>query len=100
MAKKIAVIVSKNAREDLREILEYIRIDSPQTADKIVTELYRRLKRLPQFPKSGRIIPEVKDFSLREIIASPYRLMYRLEAKKIVILRILHGRRFFSGELN
>ncbi len=98
MAKKIAVIVSKTAREDVAEILEYIRVDSPQAAVKIVVEIHYHLKRLPRFPKSGRIIPEVGDPSLREIVVRPYRLMYRLEGRRAVILRVLHGKRFFSGE--
>lgn len=98
MAQKIEVVVAKAARDDLNEILDYIHIDSPRGAVKIVMEIHERLKRLPRFPRSGRMIPEVGDISLREIIVGPYRLMYRLEEKKIVVLRALHGKRSFSGE--
>lgn len=99
MAQKIEVAVTRTARNDLGEILEFIRIDSPRTAVKIIAEIYERLRRLPRFPKSGRMIPEVGDVSLREIIAGPYRLMYRLEEKRILILRVFHGKRLFSGQL-
>lgn len=99
MAQKIEVVVTRTARNDLGEILEFIRIDSPRTAVKIVTDIYELLRRLPRFPKSGRVILEVGDVSLREIIVGPYRLMYRLEEKKILVLRVLHGKRLFSGEL-
>lgn len=99
MAQKVEVAVARAARDDLDEILGYIRIDSPRAATKIVSQIYECLKRLPRFPKSGRIIPEVGDSSLREIISGPYRVMYRLEGAKIVILRVLHGKRLFSDDL-
>ncbi len=98
MAQKIKVIVAKGARDDLEEILEYLRADSPHTAAKIVTQLLERLKRLPRFPTSGRMIPELAEASFREIIAGPYRIMYRLETKRLVILRVVHGKRFFGED--
>jgi toxin ParE1/3/4 len=99
MAQKIKVVVAKAAREDLGGILDYLTAESPRAAAKIVSELEERLKRLPRFPKSGRVIPEIGDASLREVLAGPYRVMYRLEAKRAVVLRILHRKRFFSGDL-
>lgn len=98
MAKKVKVVVAETAHRDLEEILEYIRMDSPRSGRKLVQEIYERLTKLPSFPKLGRIIPEMGDPFLREIVVGPYRLMYRLEENKIIILRVLHGKRFFSGD--
>ena len=99
MAEKIRAVVSETAEHDLGEILEFIQMDSPRSAKKLVRGTYSQLKKLPSFPKLGRIIPEIGDVRLREIIVGPYRLMYRLQNKRIIVLRVLHGKRLFSGEL-
>ncbi|MBX9895865.1 MAG: type II toxin-antitoxin system RelE/ParE family toxin [Nitrosomonas sp.] len=41
--------------------------------------------------ENGRIIPETEDQKLREIIVQGYRVMYRLEVDRILILAIMHG---------
>lgn len=99
MAQKIKVIVSETARRDLSDILEYISLDSPRLAKKMIQKLLKDLKKLPSHPRSGRVIPEIGDSCLREIIVTPYRLMYRLEEGKLILLRVLHGKRLFEGEI-
>jgi plasmid stabilization system protein ParE len=97
MAKKIRVVVAESTRRDLAEILDYVKVDSPRSARKLIQEIYKRFNKLPSFPKLGRIIPEIGDSFLREIVVGPYRMMYRLEENKLIVLRILHGKRFFLG---
>ncbi len=99
MAKKVEVVVSVTARHDLLEIMEYIEFDSPRASSRVIREIHDRLKKLLSFPKLGRMIPEVGDAFLREIVVGPYRIMYRLEKKRVVVLRVLHGKRLFSGVL-
>jgi len=55
-------------------------------------------RRLEMFPESGRIIPEVEDKMLREIIVQGYRVMYRLEPDRVLILAIMHGSRDVAGQ--
>lgn len=50
-------------------------------------------RRLQNFPEIGRVIPEVADTSLREIIVQGYRVIYRLEEQCVLILAVMHGRR-------
>lgn len=99
MARKIDVIVAETARQDLNSIAEFISQDSPRASRKMIKKISESLKKLPSFPQSGRMIPEIQDPTLREIVIGPYRIMYRLEKDKIVILRALHGKRLFEGEL-
>ncbi len=98
MAKRITVVVSDTARKDLLEIAEYISSDSPRAGKKMIRQIHDRLKKLVYFPKSGRMIPEINDLSLREIVVGPYRLMYRVQENKVVVLRALHGKRLLPEE--
>ena len=57
-------------------------------------------RRLQSFPHSGRTIPDAENNSLREIIVQGYRLMYRIEAERVLILAVMHGSRDFSNPNN
>ena len=50
---------------------------------------------LETFPRTGRIVPEFRDERLREIILSPYRIVFEIDdgEKIVAILRIWHGAR-------
>ena len=97
MAKKITVVVTETAREDLASMVEYVSVDSPRAARKIIRTIQDRLKMFRSFPRLGRIIPEIRDPALREIVVDSYRILYRLRKGKVEVLRALHGRRFFDG---
>ena len=44
----------------------------------------------------GRIVPELDELNVRELILSNYRLVYRIHAEKIQILRLIHGARLLK----
>lgn len=80
------------ARSDLRGIREYIHHDSPQYAELVVATLLGAVRRLEQFPESGRMVPERGDPALREVIWRDYRIVYRLvpgsaEAQILLVFR-------------
>lgn len=57
-------------------------------------------RRLKDFPESGRMIPEAEDKALREIIVQGYRVMYRVERDRVLVLAVMHGSRDFSAPAN
>ena len=90
------VLWTNTAKEDLREIIEYIRVDSPQTAIQILTGIEKEVSKLNLFPNRGRIIPELSRNSImryRELIMSPWRIFYKPEGSKIYIMAVIDGRR-------
>ena len=56
------------AVEDVEAIRKFIANDSDAYADLVVALLLEAVERLELFPRSGRIIPELADPQLREII--------------------------------
>jgi len=96
MGDKYTVYWSQTAKDDLSEIIEYISKDSPQTALKILDSLEKQTNDLYQFPKRGRIIPELKKqniYKYRELIRAPWRIFYKIEEKKVYVLAVIDGRR-------
>jgi toxin ParE1/3/4 len=53
------------------------------------------VRRLETFPESGRIVPELATETYREIVVSPYRVVYRYRAERnwVRVLAVIHGNR-------
>ncbi len=87
---------TENAKRDLNEIIEYIAIDSNEIALERLLEIKENTKQLISFPNHGRIIPELKKQNIikfREVILSPWRIMYKISEHKIYIMAVIDGRR-------
>lgn len=72
------VVLSLSARADLRDIVRYVSLDNPDAAFRFGRFLISRTKLLAQSPELGRIVPEIGDPLIREIIVRSYRVVYRL----------------------
>ena len=86
------IIWSPLAIDCVAEIAQYIAQDSPNSAQKWVEATFQVVERLEKFPKSGRIVPEIKQDDFREIIHGNYRIIYRLKSEIVSILTVRHGR--------
>jgi toxin ParE1/3/4 len=93
-----AVRWTQRARDDLRDIHDFIARDSPRAAEALVERLLTATERLAAFPESGRVVPEFPALGYREIIVSSYRVLYRLADGTVWITAVVHGRRLLRGE--
>jgi plasmid stabilization system protein ParE len=89
------VVLSPSALRDLRDIVRYISLDSPDRALSFGQFLISNTKRLGQFPEWGRIVPEIGDPDTREIVVRSYRVIYRLRRtdSRVEVIRFWHGAR-------
>ncbi len=74
------------------EIADYIAKDKPSAAEKWINTVFSKVEQLKSFPEIGRIVPEIKNSQIREIIYGNYRIIYHIEKKRISILTIRHGK--------
>jgi len=84
------------AADDLDAIAEFISQDSPHYSSLFVLDVLQAVSRLIQFPKSGRIVPDVNDPTIREVILGSYRIIYRLRQDLVDILTVFHGSRLLD----
>ena len=75
------------------EITEHTSLDNPTAASKWVEGLFKSVGRLARFPKQGRVVPEVGRSDIRELLYDKYRVIYRVESKRVAIWTVRHGRR-------
>ncbi len=85
------------ARADLLGIIGVIARDRPDTARKQSDRIRRAVSGLSDFPEMGRVVPEVADPSVRELILRPYRVIYRLTPERIEVFAVVHSRRELVG---
>ena len=96
MNKKHQVGWSNIAANDLKSIIEYIADDSPSNALKTFKKIKQKASNHYLLPERGRIVPELQDQGIlqyRELIISPWRLLYRISAKNVYVLSVLDSRR-------
>ncbi len=64
------------AKNDLKQIHDYIAKDSKYYAQNVVQEIVTKSEKLTDFPEIGRAVPEISDQNIRELIVYSYRLIY------------------------
>ena len=79
------------ARRDLLNIRAYISRDSTAYAVTVSRRLITAAEPLRDHPRLGRVVPELGDETIRELIAGNYRLIYRLIGDDTEVLRVIHG---------
>ena len=68
-------------------------------AHRVVQRLISAAERLIEFPEIGRVVPEVGQSELRELIVRPYRLVHRLEPGIVEIVTVFRSSRSFPSDL-
>lgn len=86
------VFWSPLAVERVTEIAQYIARDNPAAAEAWVNTIFSKVGDLKAFPESGRLVPETNNRNIRELIYGNYRIVYRIEKKRISILTVRHGK--------
>jgi len=87
------VIWTEPALLDLESIAEYIALDKPSAASRLVEKIFSTTDRLEQFPESGRKPSEFKKTRYLEVVVNPCRIFYRIESEKIYILYVMRSER-------
>jgi len=87
---------SLKAENDLNEIIDYIAQDSLEYALSFYEQVREKVENLILFPKMGRVVPELDEPNIRELILRNYRIIYRILGEKIQIVRLFHGSRIMD----
>jgi len=84
---------TESAVADLTSIRDGIARDSEYYASEFVNKIIETVENLVEFPMKGRSVPEAYQKDVREIVFHNYRIMYRVEESRIIILTILYSAR-------
>ncbi len=95
MSEKYKVEWASVAEVDFRQIIDYIAIDSPGNALQLFGRIRQEVSTLYIFPERGRVVPELQGQGIniyRELIISPWRIIYRISDATVYVLSIIDSR--------
>lgn len=96
MDQEYKVVWTRSAVFDLESIIEYVAENRPLTARALFRRLKKQIETLSHSPQRGRYIPELEEqgiFLYRELIISPWRVMYRVHERVVYVMAIIDSRR-------
>ncbi|AHI31929.1 toxin ParE1/3/4 [Marinobacter salarius] len=91
------VIWTEPALQELSAIAEYIALDNPTAASRLVEEVFDKTDRLEGFPQSGRIPPELPNSVYREVVVPPCRIFYREDETRVFVLFVMREERLLRA---
>lgn len=98
----VVVIWTELALADLEEIAEYIALDKPDAAAKLVKKVFQRTDLLGKTPEMGPRIPELaRKAKYRQLVVGPCRIFYRYDApsQQVFIVGVMRGEKLFQKAL-
>jgi plasmid stabilization system protein ParE len=88
---------TRPALDDLLAIVRYVAHDNPEAALRL-RDRVREATALPvDHPRPGRVVPEIGDETVREIVRGSYRIQYRVTDEAHVVA-IIEGHRDVHAE--
>lgn len=92
------IIWSPLAIDRTSEIAEYIARDNLTAAEDWINKVFAKVDQLGRFPESGRSVPEINNQKIRELIYGNYRIIYRIEEKRLSILTLRHVKQILPAD--
>jgi plasmid stabilization system protein ParE len=91
---KVAVRFAESAIADLESTRGwYARQGVPTLGERLLREIVASIEALADRPDMGRIVPELGQPFLRELIRPPFRIVYRRDPKQVRIVRVWRSER-------
>ena len=91
-----SIVWTPQAIADVEGIRAYIARDSVRYAAFIAEQIVEAVDRLAAFPLSGRVAPELRQKTVREVIYGNYRIVYRVTEPAVQVLTVFHASRLFT----
>jgi toxin ParE1/3/4 len=93
------VHLSAEAEDDLEAIGDYIARDNPGRALRFLHELREKCRGLADMPERFPLVSRYEASGVRKRVHGDYGIFYRIEARKVVVIHILHGARDYGAIL-
>jgi plasmid stabilization system protein ParE len=77
----VKIVWTELAVNDLKEIFEYISEDSFRYANLTINRIYQTTQILSISPLIGKIVQELNDFFIKELLAGNYRIIYKIKSE-------------------
>ena len=87
------LIWTEPALADLEAIADYIALDNPEAACRLVQQVFASITRLERFPHTGKRPAELPRSPYREVVVAPCRVICRVEDDTVFLLHVMRTQR-------
>ena len=89
----VELIWTEPALGDLDAIADYIALDNPDAARRLVRRVFDHVEQLRGHPESGSVPRELRGTAYRQIVEPPCRIFYRIDADRVIVVHVIRGER-------
>lgn len=89
---------TEHAHAQLDEAMAFIGRDRPDTAMLWLERILDAGESVSELADRGRVVPEAGRDEVRELLISPYRLIYRGDPNVVTVTMVVHERRELKAE--
>ena len=92
------IVWTEPGLQDLESIADYISLDKPDAAKKLIRRVFEQVQRLRRFPRLGSVPAEISDLPYRQLVVGPCRVFYRIDGQRIYIVHVMRGEQMLRRE--
>ncbi len=87
------------AVEQVEQIGSFIEKDSPFQARRVIQLISKETRKLKEYSRIGKMIPEVQEDRCRELRVFSYRILCKIvDENRIAVVGVVHGYRLFDPQ--
>ena len=91
------LIWTEPALEDLGQIADYIALDDPAAAKRLVRKAFGKVELLREFPEMCPVPHDLPDSRYRHLVVRPLRIFYRVEGDSVFIVYVMRSERLLKA---
>jgi addiction module RelE/StbE family toxin len=89
----VEVVWTDPALSDLDAIADFIALDNPDAARKLVQRIFNHVDKLTDHPEIGSVPVELEGLNYRQIVEPPVRIFYRRQDQRVYVLHVMRSER-------
>jgi plasmid stabilization system protein ParE len=93
------VIWAEPALHDVDAIADYIALDNPEAARRLVRKIFEDVDHVERHPRLGSKPDELKGWRYRQIVEPLCCIFYREDSGRVLMLHVMRSERLLMSEL-
>lgn len=91
------LIWTEPALQDLEQIADYIALDDPVAAGKLVRRVFEKVELLQEFPEMCPVPHDLPDSRYRHLVVKPLRIFHRVQGDEVFIVYVMRPERLLRA---
>lgn len=87
------LVWAEPALQDLEQIADYIALDDPEAARRLVQRVFAQADRLEQLPEMCPVPHDLPDSRYKHLVVGPLRIFHRVEGDTVYIVYVMRSER-------